>query len=74
LEKFCCLYWYPLYACIRRRGHDAHDAEDLTQEFSARLLKKNSLAEIQPEGGRGKLAPGFESRLVAAHGYFAAGP
>jgi RNA polymerase sigma-70 factor (ECF subfamily) len=52
LEKLCRTYWYPLYAYIRRRGHDAHEAEDLTQEFFTRLLEKNSLAEIKPEGGK----------------------
>jgi len=28
LEKLCRAYWYPLYAYIRRRGHDIHEAED----------------------------------------------
>lgn len=33
LEKLCRIYWYPLYAHVRQRGHDATEAEDLTQEF-----------------------------------------
>ncbi len=24
LEKLCHGYWYPLYAYVRRRGHDSH--------------------------------------------------
>src|SRR3954468_4265237 len=33
-------YWYPLYDFIRRQGHPGHEAEDLTQEFFARVLEK----------------------------------
>ncbi|MBI2947505.1 MAG: sigma-70 family RNA polymerase sigma factor [Verrucomicrobia bacterium] len=52
LEKLCQTYWYPLYAYVRRHGHDVHDAEDLTQEFFARLLEKDFLKAVEP--GRGK--------------------
>ena len=31
LETLCRNYWYPLYAYVRRQGHSAHDAQDLTQ-------------------------------------------
>ncbi len=41
LSILCRTYWYPLYAYVRRRGYSAHDAQDLTQEFFARLLEKN---------------------------------
>jgi DNA-directed RNA polymerase specialized sigma24 family protein len=41
LEELCRNYWYPLYAYARRLGHDPHSAQDLTQEFFARLLEKN---------------------------------
>src|SRR5687767_4808858 len=41
LETLCGNYWYPLYAYVRRQGHSAHDAQDLTQAFFARLLEKN---------------------------------
>jgi DNA-directed RNA polymerase specialized sigma24 family protein len=40
LEQLCRTYWYPLYAFVRRQGHDLHDAEDLTREFFARFLAK----------------------------------
>jgi RNA polymerase sigma-70 factor (ECF subfamily) len=33
LSDLCKLYWYPLYAFIRRRGYNAEDAQDLTQGF-----------------------------------------
>lgn len=40
LARLCETYWYPLYAFVRRQGHSPHDAQDLTQEFFARLLEK----------------------------------
>jgi RNA polymerase sigma-70 factor (ECF subfamily) len=52
MAELCRSYWYPLYAFIRRHGHDAHEAEDLTQEFFARLLAKQFLAGAQREKGR----------------------
>lgn len=52
LAQLCRTYWYPLYAYIRRRGHDAHDAQDLTQEFFARLLGNNILKCVREERGK----------------------
>lgn len=52
LESLCRTYWYPLYAFTRRQGYAAHDAQDLTQEFFARLLKKQYLKSAEPEKGR----------------------
>jgi len=52
LEKLCRTYWYPLYVYIRRRGHNAEDAQDLTQEFFARLLRKGGLRVADPGRGR----------------------
>ena len=52
LEALCRAYWYPLYAFVRRQGHAACDAQDLTQEFFARLLAKDYLAAAAPEKGR----------------------
>src|SRR5438093_7984644 len=46
LEKLCHTYWYPLYAYVRRRGHDEEDAQDLTQEFLARLIAREGLADL----------------------------
>ncbi len=52
LARLCRVYWYPLYAFCRRQGRQPHDAEDLTQEFFARLLEKKGLASVRPEHGR----------------------
>ncbi len=52
LGSLCCAYWYPLYAYVRRLGHQPADAQDLTQEFFARLLEKKWLASADPEKGR----------------------
>jgi RNA polymerase sigma factor (sigma-70 family) len=52
LEKLCRAYWFPLYAYVRRVGHSAPDAEDLTQEFFARLLAKDYLRTADREQGR----------------------
>ncbi|HUR47513.1 MAG TPA: sigma-70 family RNA polymerase sigma factor [Candidatus Saccharimonadales bacterium] len=60
LEKLCATYWYPVYAFIRRQGRNSHDAQDLTQEFFARLLEKNTFAVA--DRSRGK----FRSFLLTA--------
>jgi RNA polymerase sigma-70 factor (ECF subfamily) len=52
LAALCDSYWYPIYAYIRRSGHSAHDAEDLTQGFFAKLLEKSTLAKADPAKGR----------------------
>jgi DNA-directed RNA polymerase specialized sigma24 family protein len=52
LEQLCCDYWYPIYVFIRRQGHPPEAAEDLTQDFFARLLAKNYLSAVRPDQGR----------------------
>jgi RNA polymerase sigma-70 factor (ECF subfamily) len=52
LEKLCRTYWYPLYGFVRRRGHSAEDAQDLTQDFFARFLSKKYFKLANPERGR----------------------
>jgi RNA polymerase sigma factor (sigma-70 family) len=60
LAALCEMYWYPLYAFLRRRGHSAEDAKDLTQAFFVRLLEKQVLSQADP--GRGR----FRSFLLAS--------
>ncbi|MEO8428626.1 MAG: sigma factor [Verrucomicrobiota bacterium] len=52
LEKLCRVYWYPLYAYVRRRGSSPEDAQDLTQSFFARLLERDLLSLASPQRGR----------------------
>jgi RNA polymerase sigma factor (sigma-70 family) len=52
LTALCGAYWYPLYAYIRRRGYSSEQAQDLTQDFFARILEKGIFAEADPERGR----------------------
>ncbi len=52
LKALCESYWLPLYAYVRRRGHSAHDAQDLTQGFFERLLRLGSLARVCPRRGK----------------------
>jgi RNA polymerase sigma-70 factor (ECF subfamily) len=52
LERLCRTYWYPLYAYVRRRGYSAEDAQDLTQEFFARFLERESFSLADPTRGR----------------------
>jgi RNA polymerase sigma-70 factor (ECF subfamily) len=46
------VYWYPVYAMVRRYGHNATDAEDLAQAYFARLIEKGWVKEVRPEHGR----------------------
>jgi len=66
LEQLCRTYWYPLYAYIRRKGHDEHEAQDLTQEFFARLLARNDWLALHPGAGK------FRAFLLAAMNHFLA--
>lgn len=52
LAILCQRYWLPLYAYVRKRVGDIHTAQDLTQDFFARLLEKEVLATASPERGR----------------------
>jgi RNA polymerase sigma factor (sigma-70 family) len=52
LERLCASYWYPLYAFVRRSGRSPPDAQDLTQEFFARVLERHWLARADQSKGR----------------------
>lgn len=60
LSLLCQTYWYPLYAFVRRRGHGADEARDLTQAFFVHVLEKNAIGAADPERGR------FRSFLLTA--------
>ena len=60
LAGLCKTYWPALHAYVRRRGFPPADAEDLTQEFFARLLEHNWIARADARKGR------FRSFLLTA--------
>ncbi|MDZ4683584.1 MAG: sigma factor [Planctomycetaceae bacterium] len=64
LERLCKSYWPPLYAYVRRRVPDLHEAQDLTQAFFECLLDREYLADADPERGR------FQAFLLAAFKHF----
>jgi RNA polymerase sigma-70 factor (ECF subfamily) len=64
MAELCRTYWYPLYAFLRRRGHEVHEAEDLTQEFFTRLLGEGFLANVDRQRGR------FRAFLLASLKHF----
>jgi RNA polymerase sigma factor (sigma-70 family) len=66
MAALCNSYWYPLYAFIRRQGNGAEEAQDLTQEFFARLLESDFLGSVDRAKGK------FRSFLLACCKHFLA--
>src|SRR5262245_43389420 len=66
LAELCRAYWYPLYAYIRHRSASGDQAQDLTQEFFARLLEKPFLDTVDRDKGR------FRAFLLACCRHFLA--
>ena len=60
LAALCRLYWYPLYAFVRRRGYNPEDAQDLTQGFFLHVLDHKALSQVDPLKGK------FRSFLLAS--------
>lgn len=52
LEILCRAYWRPLYGFARRQGLTREEAQDLIQEFFARLLEHRNLDTVRREKGR----------------------
>lgn len=52
LGDLCAAYWYPLYAFLRRSGRGVEDAQDLAQDFFARLMDGTLLAGANPAKGK----------------------
>ena len=66
LEELCRAYWPPVYAFLRRRGHDREAAEEHTQAFFCALLEGDVLARADPTRGR------FRSYLLGCLAHFVA--
>jgi RNA polymerase sigma factor (sigma-70 family) len=64
LSELYRIYWYPLYAYVRRRGHASEEARDLTQGFFLHLLEHKTLARADQLKGK------FRSFLLGSlHNY-----
>jgi len=52
LAELCRIYWYPLYAYIRRQGQTPEEAQDLTQGFFLHLLEHKTLGRADRLKGK----------------------
>jgi DNA-directed RNA polymerase specialized sigma24 family protein len=64
LEALCRVYWHPIYAFLRRCGHDRDNAQDLTQGFFVYMLQEGLLQKANRERGR------FRSFLLGSLKFF----
>lgn len=66
MGTLCKIYWFPLYAYLRRHGYNNNQAEEHTQAFFAQLLEKHGLRSADPKQGK------FRTFLLIALKYFLA--
>jgi RNA polymerase sigma factor (sigma-70 family) len=64
MEELCRIYWYPVYAFIRRQGLLVSDAEDCAQEFFQKLIAGTMIEAVSREKGQ------FRSYLLACCKHF----
>jgi RNA polymerase sigma-70 factor (ECF subfamily) len=67
LAELCQAYWYPIYGLIRRRGHDADQALDLTQDYFTRLLETDVLASANHRQGGFRAFLRTDCRFFLSH-------
>ena len=69
LEVLCHAYWFPVYAFARKQGCSAADAEDVTQDFFAEILRSEFLQRANRERGRFRsyLLTALKRRILSAH-------
>lgn len=60
------IYFYPLYAYLRRQGSPPEEAQDLLQAFFLRMIEKDFLRAVDPQRGR------FRTFLLTALKHFQA--
>src|SRR3989454_3387985 len=64
LNRLCSVYWYPIYAYIRRRGTAEDEAKALAQSFFYHVIERNLLGSADRAKGK------FRSFLLGALNYF----
>ncbi len=66
LAELCEAYWYPLYFFVRRMGHHADNARDLTQGYFLNLMERDYLDTVREDAGK------FRSFLLASMKHYLA--
>jgi len=66
MEQLCRTYWYPLYAFVRRKGHNHEDTSDLTQAYFTKFLEKHFLKSVDADLGK------FRTFLLTSMNHFLA--
>jgi RNA polymerase sigma factor (sigma-70 family) len=51
LDQLCHTYWRPVYVFVRANGVNRNEAEDVTQDFFADMLRRDWLTRVAPEHG-----------------------
>ena len=64
LSRLCSMYWFPVFAFVRRRGYSVDEAEDLTQGFFARIIEMREIGAADRDRGR------FRTFLLTACEHF----
>ena len=64
LGRLCAMYWYPIFAFVRRQGYSVDAAQDLTQSFFTRLIEKEDIGDADRNRGR------FRTFLLTACQHF----
>lgn len=52
MSELAQIYWFPLYAYLRRKGSSPADAQDLVQGFFTRMLEKDTLISADQTKGK----------------------
>lgn len=52
LAELCRIYWRPIFSFVCWRGYSPEDAQDLTQDFFATILRNNWFERADPNRGR----------------------
>lgn len=60
LEELCEVYWFPVYAFIRRQTSQPEESQDLTQAFFVHVLSRSFLKDVDERNGK------FRSWLLAS--------
>lgn len=52
MNELAQVYWFPLYAYLRRKGSNPEAAQDLVQGFFVHLLEKDAMGKVDQSKGK----------------------